>query len=768
MMIRFLFRTPRSARRRSSTTACSCLLAVLIGPAMLRAQSPGAYADLHNFGGTVTNANGLLGHDGATPFGGVAVDKSGDLFGTTVSGGRTNASGMLWEITAAGAYKDLHDFAFTAVVHPDDTSGLDGADPAGGVTIDSAGDLFGTLLDGGEYQGGMLWEFTASGTYKDLHDFGGRVTDSDGLAGPDGSSPFAGVTLSGGNLYGTTEQGGRHLVTGSGSAGIVWELTSASTYRDLHDFNGTVTNAGGTSGPDGTEPEGTVAVDSGGDVFGTTYTGGPNQRTSPSEGCGVAWEITKAGAYKDLHDFGGTVVNADGVSGPDGNLPMVGVALDSVGDLFGTTTSGGANLFGTIWAITSSGTYKDLHDFDGTIVDTAGNASGDGLTPEGGVTLDSAGDLYGTAVSGGPNNDGILWELMVSGAYKDLHDFGGTAANTGGTTGPDGTAPGALTFDASGNIYGTASGGGGGAAGMAWKITPETSYLLVTAPATASAGKPFTFTVTGEDADGNAVLTYSGLLHFSSSDSAATLPPNQFIPSGGVGVYTADLKTSGPQTITATDVYLPVITGMSASIAVGAGGASHFVVAAPASASAGMSFTFTVTAEDVYGNPVPTYGGLLHFKSTDPQAVLPPNQFFPAGGVATFTAILGTAGPQTITASDVYLPVLTGTSGSIAVAPGGTSHLVVSAPASATVGTSFTFSVTAKDAYGNTVPTYSGLLQFDSTDGHALLPPNQFFPAGGVGTFTMTLETIGSQTVTASDVYLPVITGMSNGIATGN
>ena len=95
----------------------------------------------------------------------MTFDTSGDLYGTCQVGGANN-DGMVWEVTAKGVYKDLHDFG-----------GLDGTHPSG-VTLDSHGNLYGVCLTGGalataSIQGGVAWEMTKAGVFKDLHDFGG-------------------------------------------------------------------------------------------------------------------------------------------------------------------------------------------------------------------------------------------------------------------------------------------------------------------------------------------------------------------------------------------------------------------------------------------------------------------------------------------------------------------------------------------------------------------------------------------------------------------
>ena len=150
---------------------------------------------------------------------------------------------------------------------------------------------------------------------------------------------------------------------------------------------------------------------------------------------------------------------------------------------------------------------------------------------------------------------------------------------------------------------------------------------------------------------------------------------------------------------------------------------------------------------------------------------MPANSTFTAAdnGVHTFTGLTPkTAGSQTVTATDTVTSSITG-SATVAVSPAAASTLVVTAPASATAGAPFSVTVTAKDPYGNTAngstTGYLGTVHFTSSDGQAGLPANYTFTAGdaGVHTFTngVTLNTTGSQTVTATDTVTSSITGSS-------
>jgi hypothetical protein len=428
-----------------------------------RAQTAAVYTDLHGFGGGVINADGKGGSDGNTPWAGATINAEGDIAGTTRKGGAYGL-GMVWEIKHSGSYQDIHDFGGT-VVDASGKSGSDGRVPYAGVTFDAEGDMFGTTYEGGPNTGaGMIWEITKGGAYIDLHDFGGTVLKADGKNGPDGLSPYAGITFdAAGDMFGTTSEGGAYANNiPNDDGGIVWEISKSGIYRDLYDFGGIYSDV-----YDGSTPYGGVTFDSDGNKFGTTLHGGAN-------GHGMAWELNNTGAYKDLHDFGGTVVNANGRSGSDGSALYSGASIDRAGDVVGTCSEGGAYGGGIVWKIAKSGTYSDIHDFEGTVLNADGKSGPDGLGPYAGVIFDSAGNAFGTTeAGGGSENGGMVWEITASGTYEDLHDFGGNALNIAGTSRPDGFSPFAgVAIDGEGVLVGTTSKGGpDNSGGTLWKIS---------------------------------------------------------------------------------------------------------------------------------------------------------------------------------------------------------------------------------------------------------------------------------------------------------
>ena len=176
--------------------------------------------------------------------------------------------------------------------------------------------------------------------------------------------------------------------------------------------------------------------------------------------------------------------------------------------------------------------------------------------------------------------------------------------------------------------------------------------------------------------------------------------------------------------------------------------ADHLVATAPASTGAGEPFTVDVTAADSSGAAVTGYSGTVHFSSSDASAALPPDSML-SGGRGSFSVTLAATGPQTITISDAANALSTTVNVSVEARA---ASLAVTAPASATAGTAFSVTVTAKDAGGRTVTGYGATIHFSTSDASAgvVLPPDSTL-TNGQGTFLVTLTQAGAQTLTVSD-----------------
>jgi uncharacterized repeat protein (TIGR03803 family) len=259
-----------------------------------------------------------------------------------------------------------------------------------------------------------------------LYSFGG---------GEDGSEPYVSVVQgSDGNFYGTTFYGG-------GGFGTVFRLTASGQEMLLHAFQG------GTS--DGAGPYAALVQGANGSFYGTTTGGGTYNQ-------GTVFEISPDGQETVLWSFtGGT----GGVAGSvDGSSPN-GLVLASDGNLYGTTTFGGATNNGVVFRITPQGAEQPLYSFQG--------GPGDGANPQAALVQGSDGSLYGTTEAGGSNYSGTIFRSTLSGAVTLLHSFGVTA------DGSDASFPLANLIQASdGNFYGTSLSGGTYNVGAVFRYDP--------------------------------------------------------------------------------------------------------------------------------------------------------------------------------------------------------------------------------------------------------------------------------------------------------
>src|SRR5271165_1123194 len=347
-------------------------------------------------------------------------------------------------------------------------SSTDGLVPSGGLVSDANGNLYGTTTYGGANEVAPAGKMVSAGTVFELSPAtGGGWTEKTlynfGASSTDGALPTAGLIFdSNGNLYGTTAGGGKI------GMGTVFELVPSTggtwTEKILWNFGLSIT--------DGEVPEAGLIFDSNGNLYGTTEQGGANTTwAAGSGGWGTVFELSPAAGgtwtEKVLYAFGY-------LSQTDGYFPTAGVIFDSKGNLFGTTSDGGSGQDleggGTIFELspTASGPWTQ------TVLYSFGGGSPTGYRPEGGLVMDTEGNLYGTANSGGNGFglDGTLFELSPApgGGWTQtvLHSFGAYEA--------DGINPtSTLIFDAKGNLYGTTYSGGANQAGMVFELTPETS-----------------------------------------------------------------------------------------------------------------------------------------------------------------------------------------------------------------------------------------------------------------------------------------------------
>jgi uncharacterized repeat protein (TIGR03803 family) len=270
-----------------SSAACSGGCGVVF-----KLDTSGEETVLHTFTGT--------GGDGANPYDGLVQDAKGNLYGTTVSGGRSSTCsggcGMVFGISTAGREAMLYSFGV----------GADGAGPYAGLVLDAEGTLYGTTQYGGTYGAGTVFMLDKNRKETVLYSFSG---------GADGRLPLLGYLVhdTKGNLYGTTQFGGTY------GAGTVFEVDKAHTETVLYSFSG---------GTDGAYPYAGLVRDAGGNLYGTTNQGG-------ASGYGTVFKVDKTGKETLLHTFTGI--------GGDGAYPFDDLVRGTNGNLYGTTFSGGIN-----------------------------------------------------------------------------------------------------------------------------------------------------------------------------------------------------------------------------------------------------------------------------------------------------------------------------------------------------------------------------------------------------------------------------------------
>lgn len=387
---------------------------------------------LYNFGAPGSG-------DGLYPFAQIVLDSSGNLYGTTQMGGSYNA-GILFELSPNGKGQ------WTETVLHEFTGGSDGDNPGAGLLFDSAGNIYGTAGYGGANGSGVVYELSPQSgggwAYNVLYSFGAYPTSGDGL-GPNSALVFDKQ----GNLFGTTSEGG---VAGCfEGCGTVFELSpvGGGVWKEqlIHEFPG--------DGSDGELPSGGLTIDSSGQLYGTAQNGG-------ATGSGILYQLRYSSSSNKWLE---TIVHQFTSTATDGGFPEGGV-VSRGGHLYGTTEGGGVNGHGTIFDTTFS---KSSGWVTTTLYSFGQSFSGDGISPQSGLTVDSTGNLYGTASYGGAfNYYGAAFELSKSAnntwSETILHSFNGT----------DGFAPVATPVLRGGRLYGTAPEGGANSSGVIYLIRP--------------------------------------------------------------------------------------------------------------------------------------------------------------------------------------------------------------------------------------------------------------------------------------------------------
>ena len=377
--------SPRHTKKTKTPAVLACALAILV----FAVGCGGGYSNGGGGGGTPPPSytysvlHSFTGQpDGGHPTGDVVLDPAGNLYGTTVSGGTSN-SGTVFKVDTTGHETALYSF----------TAGVDGGFPVQAQLVrDSMGNLYSTTLQGGNLSGacnpsgcGTVFKLDPNNTESVLYDF--TFADSGYLK--TGLVRDA-VT---GNLYGTTN--GSNL---SGSRGMLFQLDTSNTVTVLHTFS--------TLPSDGASPWGDLIRDAAGNLYGTTSSGGTSN-------FGTVYRVDAAGTLTILYNFTGA---------PDGAVPLAGLVQDAGGNFYGTTVNGGV-LGGTCGANLGCGVVFKL---DTTLKETVlykFTGGADGSSPFAGLIQDTAGNLYGTTTAGGATGNGVVFKLDTSNKESVLHSF---------------------------------------------------------------------------------------------------------------------------------------------------------------------------------------------------------------------------------------------------------------------------------------------------------------------------------------------------------
>ena len=308
------------------------------------------------------------GADGAQPFGGLIRDAAGNIYGASapggdlscMSGGANTGCGTVFKLDSKGKQTVLH--AFTGIP--------DGAYPNGNLIQDAKGNFYGTTGNGGGLCGigcGTVFRVDATGKESVIYRFSGSS---------DGNSPRAGIVRDAkDNIYGTTYLGG-DLTCGADGCGTVFKIDSTGKESVIHTFIG---------GTDGYYPFAALVTD-GATLVGASASGG-------AFGFGTVFQVDKTGAKTVLYSFAG---------GSDGANPVANLVRDAAGNFYGTTQNGGAFNSGTVFKLDSAGHETVLYSFTGGT---------DGRNPSASVIVDSAGNLYGTTNTGGIADRGTVFMI---------------------------------------------------------------------------------------------------------------------------------------------------------------------------------------------------------------------------------------------------------------------------------------------------------------------------------------------------------------------
>jgi uncharacterized repeat protein (TIGR03803 family) len=381
----------------------------------------------------------------------------GNLYGTTQMGGSEN-DGTIFRATTSGQLTTLFNFTGSGA----------GSQPYFGLVVDSAGNFYGVTGNGGTKRQGSVFQVTSAGKVSLVYSFCQQTKCTDG------ANPQGGVVVgTDSNLYGATYTGGTHSNVYCDDQGVsipcgtVFKLTPAGELTTLYDFCALANCA------DGANPNG-VIQGTDGNFYGTTSNGGAYD-------VGTVFKLTPAGKLTVLHSFAG--------SPTDGTNPFANVCEGSDGNFYGTTASGGQGTYGTIFKVTSGGTYTLLHSFEGS----------DGQGPFDSLIQGTDGKFYGTTYGGGAYSYGVIFNITASGRLTMLHNFDNA----------DGANPySGLMQDTNGDFYGMTQAGGADSDGVIYSLSMGLGEFIESLPTSGPVGS--SVEILGTDLNGATSVTFNG------------------------------------------------------------------------------------------------------------------------------------------------------------------------------------------------------------------------------------------------------------------
>ena len=672
--------------------------------------------------GTITTLASFNGTNGELPVGGLIMDSSGNLYGTTYEGG-ASGDGTIFELASGSS-------TITALVS---FNGTNGQNPEGNLILDSSGNLYGTT----EY-GGAIYD--NDGTVFELAKGSSTITTLTSFNGTNGAVPDAGLIMdSSGILYGTTLEGG------ASDDGTVFEVSAGGVLTTMVSFGGS----------NGSAPSSALIMDSSGNFFGTTEQGGADGDGAVFELPATAHPSLQIGGFPSSTSAGSpqtftvTIQNANGTtdtgytgtvhftsSDPKAVLPanFTFTAADAGQSTFTTTLKTAGTQ-----SITATDTANSLVTASARTTVTPAAASQLIVTtlPPTSVT---AGAGFGLQVSAEDPFDNVVPSFTGSVTLAlDNNPSGTTLGGTLTATATSGVASfSGLTLDLAdaGYTLKATTSGLSAAVTEVFSVVPAAVSKLVMKtepPSSVTAGSAFGLAVTAEDKYGNVNTLYNATVTvaLSSNPGKSTLGGTVTVtPANGVATFSGLTlnKVDTGYTLSVTSGTLTAVT--ASAIAVTPAAATQLVVTTqpPASVTAGAAMTVKVSAEDRYGNVATSFTGSVTVAlDNDPGSAA-------LGGTLTVSAVEGVASFATLavdlvgtgyTLKATTSGLTTAVSNAFNVVPAAASKLVVQTqpPASVIARSAFGLTVTIEDKFGNLIPTYSGsvTLALSSNPGNSTL-----------------------------------------------